>query len=48
MMLQKIDSSTATRYQKINGYIVSKGAMNSFKEIFPLSRMFPLAVKYTP
>ena len=31
-------------YQKINSSIVSKGAMNSYKEMFPLARMFPLAV----
>ena len=33
-------------YQKVNSSIVSKGAMNSFKEIFPLVRMFPLAVTH--
>ena len=44
MMLQKINSSAATTYQNINSSIVSKGAMNSFNEIFPLARMFPLAV----
>ena len=31
-------------YQMINSSIVSKGAMNSFNEMFPLARMFPLAV----
>ena len=34
----------ATTYQKINSSIVSKGALISFKEMFPLDRMFPLAV----
>ena len=33
-------------YQKVNSSIVSKGAMNSFKEMFPLARMFPLAVMH--
>ena len=33
-------------YQRINSSIVSKGAMNSFKEIFPLARIFPLAVMH--
>ena len=37
---------SATTYQKINSYIVSKGAMNSFKEMFPLARMFPVAVMH--
>ena len=35
---------SATTYQKINSYIVSKGAMNSFKEMFPLARMFPQGI----
>ena len=35
-------------YQKVNGSIVSKDAMNSFNEMFPLARMFPLAVMHTP
>ena len=35
-------------YQKINSSIVSKGTMDSFKEMFPLVRMFPLAVMHTP
>ena len=30
----------------INSSIVSEGAMNSFKEIFPLARMFPLPVMH--
>ena len=30
---------SATTYQKINSSIVSKGAMNSFKEMFPLALM---------
>ena len=35
-------------YQKINSSIVSEGAMNNFKEMFPLARMFPPAVIHTP
>ena len=35
-------------YQKVNSSIVSKGAMNSLKEMFPLARMFPLTVMHTP
>ena len=35
-------------YQKINGSIVFKGTMNKLREVFPLARMFPLAVKHTP
>ena len=34
-------------YQKINSSIASKGVMNSFKEMFPFARMFPLAVMHT-
>ena len=34
--------------QKFNNPIVSKGAMNSFKDMFPLARMFLLAVMHTP
>ena len=30
-------------YQKVSSSIVSKGAMNSFDEMFQLARMFPLA-----
>ena len=30
---------TATTYQKINSSIVSKGAMNGFKKMFPLAIM---------
>ena len=30
------------------GHIVSKGAMNSFNELFPLARMFPLAAMHIP
>ena len=37
---------SATTYQKVNSSIVSKGAMNRFKEIFPLV-MFPLPVMHT-
>ena len=33
-------------YQKVNSSIVSKGAMKSFNERFPLARMFPLAVMH--
>ena len=36
------------QYQKINSSIVSKDAMNKFKEMFPLARMFPLAIVHTP
>ena len=32
--------------QKVNSSIISKGAMNNFKETFPLARMFPLAVMH--
>ena len=32
--------------QKVNGSVVSKGAMNSFQEMFALVRMFPLAVMH--
>ena len=38
---------SATTYQNINSSIVSKGAMNSFKEKFPLARMFPLTAMHT-
>ena len=37
---------SATTYQKINSSIVSKGAMNILTEMFPLARMFPLAVMH--
>ena len=34
-------------FQKaFNSCIVSKDAVNSFKEMFPLARMFPVAVMY--
>ena len=34
-------------FQKaFNSCIVSKGAVNSFKEMFPLARMFPVAVMH--
>ena len=33
-------------YQKTNSSIVPKGAINSFKEMFPVARMFPLAVMH--
>ena len=33
-------------YQKVNSSIVPQGTMNSFKEMFPLARMFPLAVMH--
>ena len=39
---------SSTTYQKVNSSIVSKGAMNSFNEMFPLARVFPLAVMHTP
>ena len=32
---------------KVNGSIISEGTMNSFKEMFSLVRMFPLAVVHT-
>ena len=32
----------------INSSIVSKDAVNKFKEMFPLARMIPLAVMHTP
>ena len=38
---------SATTYQKVNSSIVSKDAMNRFKEIFPLVIMFPLPVMHT-
>ena len=34
-------------YQNVNSSIISK-VMNSFNEMFPLARMFPLAVMHTP
>ena len=39
---------SATVYQKVNSSIVSKGVINSFNEMFPLARMFTLAVMHTP
>ena len=36
----------STTYQKVNSSIVSKGAINSIKEILPPARMFPLAVMH--
>ena len=38
--------SSATMYQKVSSCIVYKGAMNSFNEMLPLARMFPLAVMH--
>ena len=38
---------SATTYQKINSSIVSDGAMNRFKEMFPIARMFPLPVMHS-
>ena len=38
---------SATKYQKVDSSMVSKGAMNSFNEMFPLARMFPLAVMHS-
>ena len=35
---------SSTMYQKINSSIISKGTMNSFKQMFPLAKMFPPAV----
>ena len=38
---------SATTYQKLNSSVVSKGAMKSFNEMFPLVRIiFPLAVMH--
>ena len=37
---------SAMMYQKINSSVVSKGAMNKFREMFPLARIFPLAVMH--
>ena len=37
---------SATTYQKVTSSIVSKDAMNSFNEMFPLARMFPLALMH--
>ena len=34
--------------KKINSSIISKDAINKFREIIPLARMFPLAVIHTP
>ena len=36
---------SATTYQKVNSSIVSKGAMNSFNEMFPQA-MFPLVAMH--
>ena len=33
---------------KVNSFIVSKGAMKNFKEMFPPAKMFPLAVMTNP
>ena len=38
--------TSSTTYQKVDSSIVSKGAMNNFNEMFPLARMFPLAVMH--
>ena len=35
-----------TTYQKVNSSFVSKGPMNSFNKMFPLARIFPLAVMH--
>ena len=37
---------STTTYQKINGSIVSKDPINSFKKQFPLATMFPLVVTH--
>ena len=37
---------SARKYQEINSCIVSKGAMNKFREMFPPARMFPPAVMH--
>ena len=37
-----------TVYSKFNSSAVSKCAMNSFNETFPLARIFLLAVMHTP
>ena len=42
-----MQSDTQPQRIKINSSIVSKSAMNSFDEMFPLGRMFPLAVIHT-
>ena len=33
-------------YQKVNTSIVFRGAMNNFNEMFPLAKIFPLAVMH--
>ena len=35
-------------YQNINSSIIFKCAMNSFREMFSLARIFPLALMHTP
>ena len=35
-------------YQNFITSIVSKSAMNSFNEMFPLTRMFQVALMHTP
>ena len=40
--------SDKTYHQKVNSSIVSKCAMKSFNETFPLARIFPLAIMHTP
>ena len=40
-------SDFSTTYRKVNSSIVLKGAMNSFNVMFPLARMFPVAVIHT-
>ena len=37
---------STTTYQKINSSIFYKGALNKFKQMFLLVRMFPLAVMH--
>ena len=37
-----------TVYSELRLGNLSKGAINSFKAVLPLARMFPLAVVHTP
>ena len=41
-IIAQYDTQRWRTYQNINSSIVSKGAMNSFKEIFPLALMHTL------
>ena len=41
-------STRTYQKEKVDSSIVSKDAMNSFNEMFPLARMFPPAVMHTP